>query len=187
MEALPLYLSEISQLGFFFWRGAKTNLASFLTTLGQIWLGQTVLLQVTHVGLKKKILKLPNPEGQMLHLRAYLEEEKKVNMNGWKSPSHISEWAAGVPTGPPWRFVLTALPSPIWRKVVASASISSITGVPDTVPSHAACSPCRIGVDKNTDALLICSQMLCTESSHNIVNPDRSLLTGSWLQVVDQS
>lgn len=46
---------------------------------------------------------------------------------------------------------------------------------------HAACSPCRIHMDKNTDALLVCSPTLCTESSHNIVKYKRSLLTGSWL------
>lgn len=46
---------------------------------------------------------------------------------------------------------------------------------------HAACSPCRIYMDKNTDALLVCSPTLCTESSHNIVKYKRSRLTGSWL------
>lgn len=46
---------------------------------------------------------------------------------------------------------------------------------------HAACSPRRIYMDKNTDALLVCSPTLCTESSHNIVKYQRSLLTGSWL------
>lgn len=54
-------------------------------------------------------------------------------------------------------------------------------------PGHAACAPWLVDVDKNTDALLIRSPVLCTETSHNIVNPERSLLTGPWLQVVDQS
>lgn len=96
-------------------------------------------------------------------------------------PSRCRKWEKKKP-------VFSFFPPPHrWKAVTPVAATTP--DIPSTIcvvlitllQEHAACSPCRISMDKNTDALLVCSPTLCTESSHNIVKYKRSLLTGSWL------
>lgn len=58
---------------------------------------------------------------------------------------------------------------PFTRYDIPNISLMICVVLITLLQDHLACSPCRIHRDKNTDALLVCSPTLCTESSHNIV------------------